>query len=249
MRTKKIFAVLTMLFTLFALTGCKENGSNEGNVSSSSSEKSKNNPNSEKSKSGSSVKGALTSVSEWDYFPKLDIQDRDSYIIHAIQIFYKSEAEQMSDVEAFKNKGSYDENSVNSFHRQLNKKTALEQAWVIPIMFKEGYYINNMHLVGTLGETTARDNVLFEKLFGYKGGTLIGISVSKVFQKNIAAKLQQYSALLEQQGFKKSNTREWRKIDADNNRIYTWSYSVTTTKGGFISQGVHWHVASTDNDC
>jgi hypothetical protein len=191
MRTKKIFAALTMLFTLFALTGCKENGSNEGNASSSSGEK---------SKSSSSVKGALTSVNEWDYFPKLDIQDCDSYIIHAIQMFYKSEAEQMSDVEAFKNKGSYDENSVNSFYRPLSKKTVLKQASVNPIMFKEGYYVNSMFL-DTSSETTARDNALFEELLGYKGGTLVSVSVVKFFYKDIAAKLQQYSALLEQQGF------------------------------------------------
>jgi hypothetical protein len=243
MRIKKIFAALAMLFALFALTGCKEeNDSNEGNVSSSSSEKSANSSNSEKSKSGSSVKGALTSVNEWDYFPKFDVKDDNSYIGHDTLRYYKSEAEQMSDVEAFKNKGSYTENS--GFYRALNKKTALEQAWITPRMLKEGYYATVVSLT-TLGEAAVVDNALFEKVFGYKGGTLIDISVSKFFKKDITAKLQQYSALLEQQGFKKSNTKQWRKVDTDNNRIYTWSYDAHSLK----MQEVRWRVSLMDIDC
>ncbi|MDR3177401.1 MAG: hypothetical protein LBT96_00300 [Campylobacteraceae bacterium] len=242
MRTKKIFAVLTMLFMLFALTGCKENSSNEGNVSSLSSEKSK------ISKSGSSVKGALTSVNEWDYFPKLDIQ-ADS-IGHMIEISYKSETEQMSDVEAFKNKGSYTENFANGFYRYypLGKNRAVESVSVFPMMLKEGYYVTTVSL-DVLDKTTAVDSALFEELLGYKEGTLVSVFGVKYFKRNIAAKLQQYSALLEQQGFKKSNTKQWRKIDADNNRVYTWSYAATTAKGGFTMQEVQWRVALMDIDC
>jgi hypothetical protein len=251
MYSKRVFKVLTTLFALFVLTGCGEGNSNEKeNANSSNSEKSKNS--SSVNKSGSSVKGVLTSVNESDYFPKFDVK-ADGFT-HIITRYYKSEAEQIDDINAFKNKGSYTENSASTtFYRlhPLSKNGAITGASAHQEMIREGYYETMMGLSGISGETIARDNALFEKIFGYKNGALKEVDISRYFFKNITAKLQQYAALLEKEGFKKSGAREWRKVDTDNNRMYTWNYDVIINEGAIKQQSitVNWNVWLTDNYC
>ncbi|MDR3177419.1 MAG: hypothetical protein LBT96_00390 [Campylobacteraceae bacterium] len=247
MYSKRVFKVLTTLFVLIVLTSCGEGNSNEKeNANSSNSEKSKSSSNGAKSKSTPSVKGALTSVNEWDYFPKFDMHADG--VSHSITRFYKSETEQIDDINTFKNKGSYTENTASvDFYRlyPLGKNKAIESALVEPRMIREGYYETLMNIQGMSGEITVRDNALFEKILGYKNGALKDVGVAKYFRKDITAKLQQYASLLEQQGFKKSGIRQWRKVDSDNNRMYTWDYDNAAKQSTTVS----WRVWLTDNYC
>ncbi|MDR3177402.1 MAG: hypothetical protein LBT96_00305 [Campylobacteraceae bacterium] len=251
MYSKRVFKVLATLFVSLVLTSCGEGNSNEKeNTNSSNSEKSKNSSNGAKSKSTPSVKGALTSVNEWDYFPKFDVQADG--VSHSITRFYKSEAEQIDDINTFKNKGNYTENSASvSFYRiyPLGKNRAIDIASVHPRMIRVNGYETMINISGIHDETIVRDNALFEKIFGYKGGTLVSVFGVKYFKRNITAKLQQYAVLLEQQGFKKSGTRQWRKVDSDNNRMYTWNYDTLDTNGIAKQTNVHWNVWLTDNYC
>ncbi|MDR3178216.1 MAG: hypothetical protein LBT96_04450 [Campylobacteraceae bacterium] len=234
MHSKTVFKVLTALFMLFVLTGCGGKGGEDVDSSSVNG-------------------GGLASVSEWDHFPKLNIQVDNDFISHDITRFYKSETEHSDDVNAFKNKGNYTISSATKdkgFYRRnppSKNKAKIDVTAAVPAMI-EGTTI--MLISGTFDKSTVRDNALFKELLGYKSGVLTRVYVARDFKKDVTAELKRYAALLEQHGFKKVSTSpwtvEWKKVDTANNRKYSWYYNDAQTTRDTTSQMAIWIVELID---
>jgi hypothetical protein len=228
MYSKRVFTLLTTLFIAFVLTACG-GGGGYGDSSSGG-------------------KKDLTSVYEFDHFPKFN--ETANTIKHTIQRSYKTETEQNNDIKAFEDKGGV--KVSQGLFLISNPYSAVTQASVGQTTFyQQGYYLNTMELEIS-GDSIDRNNTLLKEIFGYKEGTLVSVDVQKFFEKDITLQLKQYGALLEKDyGFKKSSTIEWTKDDTENNGLlYTFTYTDATTvpiypTGKKILQSAVWHVGST----
>jgi hypothetical protein len=233
MYSKRVFTLLTTLFIAFVLTACGGGGGYGDNGGSTTSGK-KN----------------LTSVREFDYFPRFnEVADN---ITHIIQRSYKSEAERSDDVNAFKDKGNYRTSQGIIFRDNpygivrkayMSPSTSCLQGVLCPI---------TMVLEIPLGDLIDRNNTLFENIFGYEEGTLVSILVRKFFERDITPQLKEYGALLEKNyGFKKVSARQWMKDDLkDSGVTYTFLYTEAIYDYDYnpvrISQLVEWHVSATN---
>jgi hypothetical protein len=230
MYSKRVFTLLTTLFAAFVLTAC-EGGRGYGDNGGSTTSGKKN----------------LTSVREFDYFPRFnEVADN---ITHTIMRSYKSETEQSNNVNAFKDKGNW-RTSQDIIFRD-NPYGIVRLAYMRPAApLLQGNYPIAMVLEIPLGDLIDRNNTLFENIFGYEEGTLISVIVQKFFKRDVTTQLKEYGDSLEKNyGFKKANARQWVKNDLkDSGVTYIFTYTEAIYDYDYnpvrISQLVEWRVSA-----
>jgi hypothetical protein len=165
--------------------------------------------------------GGLSSVNEEDYYPRFEIKaDNISHDVYRDTDVKECE----NDLEAFKNKGDYYEDLYSVTRDNPLGDGAIEKAETS----KDCYSYSHIYL-NILGDNITRNNELFEKVFGYKGGKLREVYVTKYFSENsVISYFETYGKLLEQQGFKKLGHNFWEKKDYKGGIIvYEWIYDIS----------------------
>jgi hypothetical protein len=223
---KRLLAALTAIFALFVLTGC-------GNE-------------------------PIASVNEEDYYPRFEIKADN--ISHNAYVKYADVEECEYDVEAFKSKGPYD---ITDFSLRdtttYGRNDPLGDGAIEKAELKRSFTstltsvitsirCQNDMTLSVLDDNIARDNELFDKVFGYKKGELAEVYVVKYYSGDDAANyVETYINLLEKQGFKKKGStytlwgqttyeqRTWTKKDSDTDIEYEWGYDIDENSKNVIA--------------
>jgi hypothetical protein len=198
----------------------------------------------------------IASVNEEDYYPRFEVKADN--VSHSIFRDYANAKECENDLDAFKNKGDYYEDLL-----RVTRDDPLGDGTIeIAEISKDCYSYSHIYL-NILDDNITRNNELFEKIFGYKGGELTDVFVTKRFSENDAIDyIETYIKLLEKQGFKKQltsyfpwkqtvsewlNDVEWVKSDFATGTKYYWNYSIEWGYGDdytdkkVVGLSVYWH--------
>ncbi|MDR3178381.1 MAG: hypothetical protein LBT96_05305 [Campylobacteraceae bacterium] len=176
MYCKRLLAVLTVLFTLFVLSGCGGGGeSGDGNRRGSSSL-------------------SLNAVDDFPPFTWLGITEVD-YLVTK-EFLKESEVQSVVNWFTSKYQGTFSYTPLSRFYSVSNPRSNLPKVKEINLMVQEndGYYYCLLGVVADPSVTL--DENLLEVLFGPTNVSIVSIRVAKSLSGSVDAYLQEYANLL-----------------------------------------------------
>jgi hypothetical protein len=163
--------------------------------------------------------GTISSVDEEAYFPHFEAKaDNVSHYAGGIK----------NDAEVFKSKGDYD---VDGYNHIITRYDPLGDGTIEKAKMKPRNFVQ----LNILGDDIARDDELFNEIFGLEDEEFQEIKVTKRFSGDDKGYFNTYSRLLEEQGFEEKSKNLWSKYDDATQIELSWNYFVDSYSSSLVA--------------